>query len=493
MKLNSLVIGFSIFATGSLQLMSGQAMAHGWSEFPAARQQVCYEQGGLWSGTPPNAACAEAKAISGSYPWVQRNEFSINIPDYNNQATVRAAVPDGTICYANDSQKQGFGIGRSDWTRTELSTGTFEYVFNATAPHNPSFWEFYLTTEDADLNQPLAWSDLELIHTEGNVPVVSGKYRMDVTIPADREGEAVLFVRWQRIDAVGEGFYNCSDISIVNGGGENPEPPEEPEEPTGPYLVQGTQFIPSDIALDSVNIGDTVNFAVFNKNGEQHSSFSVEINADNLNDWDRLLAAEVNGYYESFFNGNVFIGRWHAEMNHYMYFRNDLYGNYFNSRDSRASGVFSITPADQVSDVSISIDAKILSDLIMDEVAYGQSVILSPMIEGAEVSEAIWEQTDGEAITLMVNEHNELVIDTSLLSSQNENLAFRLSLPDLSVQAQFSFRVVGDTATGDAPAWDINAVYTQGDRVMHNGALWTAQWWTRGEEPGTTGEWGVWR
>ncbi|GEM_PF-2064772 len=43
-----------------------------------------------------------------------------------------------------------------------------------------------------------------------------------------------------------------------------------------------------------------------------------------------------------------------------------------------------------------------------------------------------------------------------------------------------------------APPWDPGAVYTQGDAVSHNGRLWRAKWWTRGEEPGTTGQWGVW-
>ncbi|MFJ8963057.1 family 20 glycosylhydrolase [Lentzea sp. NPDC102401] len=43
------------------------------------------------------------------------------------------------------------------------------------------------------------------------------------------------------------------------------------------------------------------------------------------------------------------------------------------------------------------------------------------------------------------------------------------------------------------PAWERDKVYTGGNVVSHNGHKWTAQWWTRGEEPGTTGEWGVWR
>ncbi|MEU4494726.1 glycosyl hydrolase family 18 protein [Streptomyces sp. NPDC023998] len=44
-----------------------------------------------------------------------------------------------------------------------------------------------------------------------------------------------------------------------------------------------------------------------------------------------------------------------------------------------------------------------------------------------------------------------------------------------------------------AAAWSSTAVYTGGGLVSHKGHTWKAQWWTQGEEPGTTGEWGVWR
>lgn len=47
--------------------------------------------------------------------------------------------------------------------------------------------------------------------------------------------------------------------------------------------------------------------------------------------------------------------------------------------------------------------------------------------------------------------------------------------------------VVGDND------WQADSTYVGGDIVTHNGTTWTAQWWTKGEEPGTTGEWGVWR
>jgi chitinase len=43
-----------------------------------------------------------------------------------------------------------------------------------------------------------------------------------------------------------------------------------------------------------------------------------------------------------------------------------------------------------------------------------------------------------------------------------------------------------------AAAWDKAKVYVKDDVVSHNSHKFTAKWWTQGEEPGTTGEWGVW-
>ncbi|MGH3680361.1 MAG: chitinase C-terminal domain-containing protein, partial [Natronosporangium sp.] len=43
-----------------------------------------------------------------------------------------------------------------------------------------------------------------------------------------------------------------------------------------------------------------------------------------------------------------------------------------------------------------------------------------------------------------------------------------------------------------AAAWLPGQVYTSGIEVSHAGHQWRAKWWTQGEEPGTTGEWGVW-
>ncbi|HKN52543.1 MAG TPA: chitinase [Amycolatopsis sp.] len=48
----------------------------------------------------------------------------------------------------------------------------------------------------------------------------------------------------------------------------------------------------------------------------------------------------------------------------------------------------------------------------------------------------------------------------------------------------------GGTCT--APEWVATQVYVKDNVVSHKGHKWTAKWWTQNEEPGTTGQWGVW-
>jgi predicted chitinase len=50
-----------------------------------------------------------------------------------------------------------------------------------------------------------------------------------------------------------------------------------------------------------------------------------------------------------------------------------------------------------------------------------------------------------------------------------------------------------EAAACNAPAWSATTVYVGGNVVVHSGRQYTAKWWTQGETPGTTGEWGVWR
>lgn len=463
--------------------------AHGWSEFPSARQNICEEQGGVWSGTPPNAACAQAKEISGTYPFVQKNEYSINIKNYDEPEAVKEAIPDGTLCYANDQQKAGMGAPHSGWERTEVKAGTFEYVFNATAPHNPSYWEFYLTKPGADLDKALAWSDLKQIGYEKDVPIgPDKKYRMDVTIPPERSGDAILFVRWQRIDAAGEGFYNCSDITIVNQDVPPIEPPPEPS--PEPDLVRGDLFVPADFV--SPEIGDVVNYDIIDKNGSVARSFQVEVNQSNVGDWDRLLASEINGWHAEYKDGAVFIGDWHEEMNHYMYFKDDPTRNFFNSRDGRASGQLSISEEeDNTPPLTGDVYELVSSDNVVNA---GEHVVLKTS------EEANLTQTQGTPVNVVRDNATLFVVDTSAVT-QTETLSFVAQSIDSDSKATFTFEVTASDEpippTPGEDEWSATAVYLGGEIVTYADSKWQAQWWIQGgDNPQMAYEqdqWGVWR
>ncbi|PJN00980.1 chitinase [Streptomyces sp. CB01201] len=44
-----------------------------------------------------------------------------------------------------------------------------------------------------------------------------------------------------------------------------------------------------------------------------------------------------------------------------------------------------------------------------------------------------------------------------------------------------------------APVWSAGSAYGGGTTVSYKSHTWKSKWWTKGEEPGTTGDWGVWQ
>ncbi|MEC7309054.1 glycosyl hydrolase family 18 protein [Vibrio gigantis] len=81
--------------------------------------------------------------------------------------------------------------------------------------------------------------------------------------------------------------------------------------------------------------------------------------------------------------------------------------------------------------------------------------------------------------------------------TQDTTLNFSVTVSDgteTSVAAT-SVNVLKKTTGGGTctNAWDSGAVYTSGDQVTQGGKVWEAKWWTTGEDPTTTGQWGVWK
>ena len=440
-------------ALGSMAaLASMNASAHGWVEYPNARQNICYEDGGIWNNSIPNAACQAAFDKSGAYPFVQRNEVAALVPGYRDMSQVMATVKDGELCGASDPAKAGLNVPSPHWQKTKLAldgNNRFELVFNATAPHNPSYWEFYLSKPEYDDTRPLTWADLDLVSTSDNVAVgADKKYRIKVTLPAGREGSAILFTRWQRIDAAGEGFYNCSDITFSDEKSTEPTEPKPNLEALG-YLVQQ--------GFGPVAPGDTIRFRTFNENGTEQQDISLAITARNLNT--KIWSAELAGQFNSLTSGNWFIGIWHDEMSHYMFDSKNIFANQVHAPAAKFSYQLSLIKGDVTPPPTPPTPP-------------------TPPVkpDGTWSSTAVYKAKD-----TVVHNGKEW---TAQWWTQGE---------EPGTTGQWGVWRTKQTDDAKQAAWSATATYNAKDTVMHNGKEWTAQWWTQGEEPGTTGEWGVWR
>ncbi len=278
-----LVLSFALLLSAQL------VQAHGYVEYPKARQQICKDDGGYWwpadgSGMP-NAACRASYQQSGGYALTQYHEYSGNVADYHNLLAVKAVVKDGLLCAGGDSRKSGMDLPSAHWQTTTVDLAanrTLRLRFRATTPHNPSFWQFYLSNPDFNpATEALSWAKLTLLHQQNDVAVNAGYYEIDLPLPAARSGKAVLYTRWQRQDVVGEGFYNCSDLTFINGDSSTPDWQDK-----GAYLT----------AAQLGNTGETALLRVFNEQGQEQLQKSLPITVANQpnRQWARELAQQVN-------------------------------------------------------------------------------------------------------------------------------------------------------------------------------------------------------
>eukprot|EP01132_Coremiostelium_polycephalum_P004615 gene4615-5766_t len=172
------------------------------------------------------------------YQFVQKNEFAVLIPDYDQGMTaLKAAVPTA-LCSAGSvdknapfGDKSGFSIPYK-WPSTPITVTnrrgritTINLEFCASAAHNPSYWEFYLTKDGFDVEtEEVTWDNVEMVDFIGDIPKVpntnnkcygSWAYKMQITVPVRNSNSSVLLMRWQRDDPVGECFMGCSDIRFI--------------------------------------------------------------------------------------------------------------------------------------------------------------------------------------------------------------------------------------------------------------------------------------
>ncbi|WP_196139216.1 lytic polysaccharide monooxygenase [Aliikangiella sp. G2MR2-5] len=463
----------------SFFLMSSMSLAHGYVEHPKARQQYCVDDGGYWwpddGSAIPNKACRQAFLESGTYQFVQNIEFSANVADYENQQTVESVVHDGILCAAGDSTKRGMDIPSEEWQRTRVkpdSENEIDFIFLAATPHNPSYWEFYLSRSGFEYaTRKLSWSDLELIDRKDDVAIsdVDGKkvYQMKITIPAGRKGDAILFTRWQRRDAAGEGFYNCSDITIEG------DTSSDIWHDKGYFIQQGDEAI----------AGDQIWFRVFDEVGDEiiFEKILIEENNQTQSAWSAQLAKKINETYSE----QVAIGVKDSKDQVIRFDEVNRLSNKVWLSKSEQSFALEIKKHSTNLPPEVSLPALV-------EVKSGEQVtIFATAIDPEnailnyqwliEPPLSVVNFVDNQ-VTILANHPDQTsVYPVSVIVSDGVNQVSESA--DLKVMVDSGQCQLTDPDASNYPAWNLNMTYQSGSQVSHRQLVWQAKWWNQQSEP----------
>jgi len=525
----SLISALGLLACAGVLTVSSKSQAHAFMDNPKARQSICQAQGGFWwpidGSNIPNLACRAAFLDSGYVQFIQEHEISVNVADYHNQQAIEAAIPDGTLCSAGSSEKSGVNLASPYWQKTEVmpnGDNNIQVRFNAQTPHNPSFWRVYLSKPSFNASTDvLRWQDLELVQEHGNIDFTKSSdgnryYNMEVHIPADRVGDALLYSHWQRVDVVGEGFYNCSDITIVR---DDVEPDEW--QAIAYFIKQG----------QNANVGDSPWARLFNADGQELINQQFMINSDNTASWQADFAQQLN----EDFNQHIKIGVKNLNnasssdeiifdsenvLSNQVWVTNQDYSftlSVITQSENTAPIVHAIDDIslDENSQTSVHIHA---FDDQNDPLTYTWSVPEPLTFSGKNadiqiaVAEVDSEQTrqvsvavsDGKltttkSFTVTIKNLTDLPTAPAWSSTQAYATRDKVSYQQKTYQAKWWNKNQQPDA-GDAweeitldndgvPLWNLETSYAGGSKVSHQGSYYQAKWWTKGEEPGASDVW----
>ena len=216
LKIKKFLGGGIFFVTILMLGLPINVFAHGSMETPLSRIYNCRQEN---PENPKSAACQAAVQAGGAQALYDWN--SVRQGNANGQH--RAIIPDGQLCGGGSSSFQGLDLARSDWVTVPIApdaAGNFEFIYHATAPHATQSMEFYITKDGYDPTKSLAWDDLEAqpFCTITDVTLQNQRYHMNCPLPQGKSGKHLIYHIWQRSDSP-EGFYSCSDVEFMGGGG----------------------------------------------------------------------------------------------------------------------------------------------------------------------------------------------------------------------------------------------------------------------------------
>ena len=214
----------AVFPLGAMVAGTMAAYGHGSAISPQSRVYRVYQS----NPENPNFDLARnAVDMDGKGAYYTWNQVSRNIAEAVDSGLPAGFdyspwVPDGQLASGGRVDQTrwpgltyaGLDQVSSEWPTVPVVAGeTMDIDFYATAVHEPSVWDVWMTTPDWDPNTELNWGQMEFLGRPD--PVLTGNhYNFDLEVPTDRTGHHVLWIAWQRDDPVGEVFFSTSDLMI---------------------------------------------------------------------------------------------------------------------------------------------------------------------------------------------------------------------------------------------------------------------------------------
>ncbi len=272
-------------------LTAQQVSAHGYVEQPKSRAVLCTASAGNLNSNCGNVAYEP-----------QSLEYG---PSVNHHFNGAYCAGDFTQCGPANETIAAAGIAAfgqlneqsaTRWAKNPIKPGPNTFKWHYTAGHATSYYQFYITKNDWNPNQPLTRDSFELtplLHEDayGARPANGDSSDHTVNIPADHSGYHVILATWKIADTAAT-FYQVIDVNISGTSASVPGTSTPPVTvPAAAWRNIGT------VQPQALQVGDTVKTRVFTAQGEQadrQTSLTIEtVDQAQANIWPFLLAQKV--------------------------------------------------------------------------------------------------------------------------------------------------------------------------------------------------------
>ena len=257
----------NIALTVSLALISGGALAHGYVEKPASRAYLCKQQ--------MNTNCG---AVQYEPQSVEQEKGFPNQPAIKDGELASASIP-------NFAPLNRQSI--SEWYKTDIKPGKNEFVWYHTAKHATTKWQYFITKQDWDVNQPLTRDAFELkpfceVDGKGLTPEERSVHICNVP---QRTGYQVIYAVWE-INNTTKSFYQAIDVNFASEGEDGP-------------VSEWSKQLTGAIYGNDLKKGDRVIARFIDVNGQEVNSMrtTLDITHDEAGaskQWSYDLAAKLN-------------------------------------------------------------------------------------------------------------------------------------------------------------------------------------------------------